>query len=87
MIRDAAHKPTWVVQNPEADLPKSWDEEVSGYLSEHLDIVDMQKLDKSPEPPPTMHVEPTILPHPRHVVVPRPPSPRPATSLVPIPWT
>ncbi len=78
MIRDAAHKPTWVVQNPEADLPKSWDEEVSGYLSEHFDIVDMQKLDKSPEPPPTMHVEPydTAPPSPRG----RPPASKPPSS-------
>ncbi len=82
MIREAALKPTWVVQNPEGKLPISWDEEVAAYIHEHFDIIDMRKLVADvPEPPPTMGVEevetrrkrgpePDAKPPPTHELIP-----------------
>jgi hypothetical protein len=59
MIREAALKPTWVVQNPVGDHPVSWNEEVAAYLVEHFDVIDMRKMPapQQPEARPTMEVE------------------------------
>jgi hypothetical protein len=56
MIREAALKPTWVVQNPVGDYPISWNEEVAAYIHEHFDVVDMRNIPE-PEGPPTMAVD------------------------------
>jgi hypothetical protein len=60
MIREAARKPTWVVQNPQGDYPISWNEEVAAYIAEYFDVVDLRKLSAatvSPQVAPTMEVE------------------------------
>jgi hypothetical protein len=59
MLREAALKPTWVVQNPANDAPVSWDDEIAAYIQEHFDVVDLRKAKTptAPEPPSTMAVE------------------------------
>lgn len=45
MIREVARKPTWVIQNPDAAYPISWNEEVAAYVLEHYDVVDLRKFE------------------------------------------
>jgi hypothetical protein len=51
MIREVALKPTWVVENPDGEMPHSWSEEVAIYVREHFDVVDFTKFKmKGPDP-------------------------------------
>ncbi len=67
MIREVAHKPTWIIYDPNYDTPISWNEEVVAYVHEHFEVVDFKKLGvpSPPSGPPTMEVEEHELPAPR----------------------
>ena len=76
MLREAARRPTWVVQNPAGDYPISWNEEVAAYFAEYFDVVDMRKLPQQPEPTPTIDVEEHSSPAAK-------PRPQATTELMP----
>lgn len=51
MLREAARKPTWLIRNPDADTPVSWNEEVAAYVKVNFEVVTL-----SNEGPSTMDV-------------------------------
>jgi hypothetical protein len=87
MIREAAHKPTWVIQNPHQEYPLSWNEEVAAYVVAHFAVVDLRETEESPGEDSSIGVEEVMLKPAAHKAAPVKQEP---TELVPTddsdPW-